>query len=64
MACGASPDLDAFRENTGIKTVMAAGTTAPALVLHAASGAALRGHGVIVPIDNRTRRFTSPPHRG
>jgi nicotinamidase-related amidase len=44
-------DLEAILKENGIKTVIAVGTAAHTSVLHSASGAALRGYDVIVPID-------------
>jgi nicotinamidase-related amidase len=44
-------DLEKILKEKGIKTVIAAGTAAHTSVLHTASGAALRGYDVIVPID-------------
>jgi nicotinamidase-related amidase len=44
-------DLEKILKEAGIKTVIAAGTAAHTSVLHSASGAALRGYDVIVPID-------------
>lgn len=44
-------DLEKILKDKGIKTVIATGTGAHTSVLHTASGAALRGYDVIVPID-------------
>jgi nicotinamidase-related amidase len=44
-------DLEKILKEGGIKTVIAVGTAAHTSVLHSASGAALRGYDVIVPID-------------
>ena len=44
-------DLDKILQGKGIKTVIIAGTTAEGAVLHTATGAAMRGYNVIVPVD-------------
>jgi nicotinamidase-related amidase len=44
-------DLDKILRAKGIKTVIIAGTTAEGAVLHTATGAAMRGYNVIVPVD-------------
>ena len=44
-------DLDKILQRKGIKTVIIAGTTAEGAVLHTATGAAMRGYNVIVPVD-------------
>jgi nicotinamidase-related amidase len=44
-------DLDKILQAKGIKTVIIAGTTAEGAVLHTATGAAMRGYDVIVPVD-------------
>lgn len=44
-------DLEKNLKDRGIKTLIAVGTAAHTSVLHTASGAALRGYNVIVPID-------------
>jgi len=44
-------DLDKILQRKGIKTVIIAGTTAERAVLHTATGAAIRGYKVIVPVD-------------
>jgi nicotinamidase-related amidase len=44
-------DLEKILLEKGIKTVVIAGTTAEGAVLHTATGAAIRGLQVIVPID-------------
>ncbi len=44
-------DLENILRERGIKTVVVAGTTAEGAVLHTATGAAMRGLKVIVPID-------------
>jgi len=44
-------DLENILRGMGIKTVIIAGTTAEGAVLHTATGAAMRGFQVIVPID-------------
>jgi nicotinamidase-related amidase len=43
--------LETILKENGMKTVIAVGTAAHTSVLHSASGAALRGYDVIVPID-------------
>ncbi len=55
-------DLEKILKEKGIKTVVAVGTSANGAVLYTASGAALRGMDVIIPIDGmnslgRLRRF-------
>jgi nicotinamidase-related amidase len=44
-------DLEKILKDKGIKTVIAVGTSANGAVLYTASGAALRGMNVIVPVD-------------
>jgi nicotinamidase-related amidase len=44
-------DLGKILQEKGIKTVIIAGTTAEGAVLHTATGAAMRGYDVIVPVD-------------
>ena len=44
-------DLEKILMDRGIKTVIAVGTSANGAVLYTASGAALRGMNVIVPVD-------------
>jgi nicotinamidase-related amidase len=44
-------DLAQMLKDKGIKTVIAVGTSADGAVLYTASGAALRGMNVIVPVD-------------
>ena len=44
-------DLEKILQGKGIKTVIIAGTTAEGAVLHTATGAAMRGYNVIVPVD-------------
>jgi nicotinamidase-related amidase len=44
-------DLEKILKDKGIKTVIAVGTAANGAVLYTASGAALRGMNVIVPVD-------------
>jgi len=44
-------DLEKILMDKGIKTVIAVGTSANGAVLYTASGAALRGMNVIVPVD-------------
>jgi nicotinamidase-related amidase len=44
-------DLENILKTKGIKTVIIVGTTAEGAVLHTATGAAMRGFQVIVPID-------------
>lgn len=44
-------DLEKILKDKGIKTVIATGTAAHGAVLYTASGAALRGMKVIVPVD-------------
>ena len=44
-------DLEKILREKGITTVIIAGTTAEGAVLHTATGAAMRGFQVIVPID-------------
>ena len=44
-------DLEKILKEKGIKTVIAVGTSANGAVLYTASGAALRGMDVIVPVD-------------
>jgi nicotinamidase-related amidase len=44
-------DLEKILQNKGIQTVIIVGTTAEGAVLHTATGAAMRGFQVVVPID-------------
>jgi len=44
-------DLEKILQDKGIKTVIIVGTTAEGAVLHTATGAAMRGLQVIVPVD-------------
>jgi nicotinamidase-related amidase len=44
-------DLDEILRGKGVKTVIIVGTTAEGAVLHTATGAAMRGYKVIVPVD-------------
>jgi nicotinamidase-related amidase len=44
-------DLEKILKEKGIKTVIVTGTAANGAVLYTASGAALRGMQVIVPVD-------------
>lgn len=44
-------DLEEILEENGIETVIVVGTSAHGAVLHTATGAALRGLKVIVPVD-------------
>ena len=44
-------DLDKILKEHGIKTVMLVGTAANGAELHTASGAAMRGYKVVVPVD-------------
>ena len=44
-------DLEKILKDKGIKTVIIAGTAAEGAVLHTATGAAMRGFQVIVPVD-------------
>jgi len=44
-------DLEQILQEKGITTVIIAGTTAEGAVLHTATGAAMRGFRVVVPID-------------
>ena len=44
-------DLEKILETKGIQTVIVVGTSAHGAVLHTATGAALRGLNVIVPVD-------------
>jgi nicotinamidase-related amidase len=44
-------DLEKILKEKGIKTVITVGTAAHTSVLHSASGAALRGYNVVVPVD-------------
>jgi len=44
-------DLEKILKEKGIKTVIAVGTASEGAVLYTASGAALRGLKVIVPVD-------------
>ncbi|KKK49666.1 hypothetical protein LCGC14_3132780, partial [marine sediment metagenome] len=43
--------LEAFLKKMGVKTVLVVGTSAEGAVLHTATGAAIRGFDVVVPID-------------
>jgi nicotinamidase-related amidase len=47
----AGTDLEKFLKDKGIKTVIVVGTAAHGAVLYTASGAAMRGMEVIVPVD-------------
>lgn len=47
-------DLEKILKDKGIKTVIVVGTTAEGAVLYTASGAALRGFNVIVPVEGST----------
>jgi nicotinamidase-related amidase len=47
-------DLEKILKDKGIKTVIVVGTTAEGAVLYTASGAALRGLNVVVPIEGST----------
>jgi nicotinamidase-related amidase len=47
-------DLDKILKDKGIQTVIIVGTTAEGAVLYTASGAALRGLNVIVPVEGST----------
>jgi nicotinamidase-related amidase len=53
-------DLDKILKDKGIKTVVAVGTSSNGAVLYTASGAALRGMEVVVPLDSMssTSAFT------
>ena len=51
-------DLEKILKDKGIKTVIVVGTTAEGAVLYTASGAALRGLHVIVPIEGSTAGTT------
>jgi len=44
-------ELDAFLRGKGVETVVIVGTAAEGAVLHTATGAAVRGFDVVVPID-------------
>jgi nicotinamidase-related amidase len=44
-------DLDKILKDKGIKTVIICGTAANGAVLHTATGAAVRGFQVILPVD-------------
>ena len=44
-------DLDEILRGKGVKTVIIVGTTAEGAVLHTATGAAMRGYNVIIPVD-------------
>lgn len=44
-------ELDAILKKLGVSTVIVTGTTAEGAVLHTATGAAMRGLSVIVPVD-------------
>jgi nicotinamidase-related amidase len=44
-------DLDRLLKDKGIKTVIAVGTSANGAVLYTASGAAMRGLNVVIPVD-------------
>jgi nicotinamidase-related amidase len=44
-------DLDKILKDKAIKTVIVVGAAAEGAVLHTASGAALRGYKVVVPVD-------------
>lgn len=51
-------DLEKILKEKGIKTVIAVGTAAHGAVLYTASGAALRGIQVIVPVDGISAEIT------
>jgi nicotinamidase-related amidase len=51
-------DLDKILKEKGVKTVIVAGTAAHGAVLYTASGAALRGIKVIVPVDGMSAENT------
>ncbi len=51
-------DLEKILKDKGIKTVIAVGTSANGAVLYTASGAALRGMDVIVPVDGMSSSNT------
>jgi nicotinamidase-related amidase len=51
-------DLDKILTQKGVKTVIVVGTAAHGAVLYTASGAALRGLQVIVPVDGSTAEST------
>jgi len=53
-------DLEKILRGKGIKTVVAVGAAAHGAVLHTASGAALRGFQVIVPVDGMSAENTYP----
>ncbi len=53
-------DLEKILAEMGIKTVIATGTAAHGAVLYTASGAALRGFQVIVPLDAISAESTYP----
>lgn len=44
-------DLDSILKHQGIKSVIIVGTAAHGAVLHTATGAAIRGYNVILPVD-------------
>jgi nicotinamidase-related amidase len=44
-------ELEAFLKKKGVKTVLIVGTAAEGAVLHTATAAAVRGFGVVVPLD-------------
>jgi nicotinamidase-related amidase len=51
-------DLEKFLQERGIKTVIVVGTAANGAVLYTASGAALRGMQVILPVDGISAETT------
>jgi nicotinamidase-related amidase len=53
-------DLEAILKDKGIETVIVAGTAANGAVLYTASGAALRGMRVIVPVDGMSSEPAYP----
>lgn len=53
-------DLEKILKEKGIKTVIVTGTAAHGAVLYTASGAALRGFNVIVPVDGMSAETLYP----
>jgi nicotinamidase-related amidase len=51
-------DLEKILKDKGVKTVIVTGTAAHGAVLYTASGAALRGIKVIVPVDGMSAENT------
>lgn len=51
-------DLEKILKEKGVKTVIAVGTASHGAVLYTASGAALRGIQVIVPVDGISAEIT------